>query len=98
MRQTKALVGSFSTLEGFMGLLGFAMEVASKGTRAEIERAMPHRGKTPFFVDVSALREGPTLRYRVTVPKGVFEDSAAAGVAAAAIFGKAVGSAADEAK
>jgi hypothetical protein len=91
LHQVKPMLASFSSLSGFLGLFGFALETAAKGAVADIERAMPHKGKTPFFVDMLPSAEGPSLQYRFTVPKDVIEDATAAGISLVAAFGKGLG-------
>jgi hypothetical protein len=88
LHQVKPMGASFASLSGFLGLFGFAIETAAKGAREDIERAMPHKGKTPFFIDLVPSADGPALSYRLTVPRDVIEDATAAGISLVAAFGK----------
>lgn len=89
------LAGKPSTSAGFVTLDGLlaqvmrsvAMSGDSKLDAAQVQLAMPHRGKVPIVVRSVADAVGPEARFVLQVPRAALEDAAAGAVSAAAQLG-----------
>lgn len=94
LKTTPAVSGGFFSLAGLMGSLQSSLMGIRGGAPARLFAGMPHQGQTPVWhqATVKAAGKGLVMDWKVSVPRAVVEDIAAA-VPAVAMGAAGVGAA-----